>query len=779
MVAPLGATRQYDLVSAAVKPLPTGTVTFLLTDIEGSTQAWQASPNSMTALVSRHYEILEAGIAAHHGRRPEEQGEGDSVVAVFEDVADAVAAALDTQIALRHELPDLPVRMAIHTGEAMLRNENNYVGLTIIRCARIRACGFGGQILISEAATDALQGRLPDSTSVLDLGAYGLRGLDGRQRIWQLTHPDLPAEFRPLKAGTSAAGNLPTPISSFVGRRTEVATISHSLAAHRLVAVTGGAGLGKSRLAVAAAGATSNSMPGGVWWVALGDLADHHTDDVAGAMMRACSLSRDAGDDPVELVIEHFNSVAAALLVVDAVEHAPAAVAAVIDRVLTRCPELRVLSTGRQPLGIPGEVVHALDAMAVPPNDFQGTLADLDRYDAARLFLERVGSGEAAPELADADAVHVARICRELNGVPLGLELAAARAGTTPIAELAASLSAIGSDLGEQASVGIIDTLASSIAWSYQFLTDQEQTALRCLAVFRGSFEIDAATAVVTGSGIDEQAAAKAISTLIDQHLLVADQSLGRIVVPPSIRRFAHQRLVASADLPTATARHGAWFAGVAERFGADGLAMSESMLEPDMSDLVGALESSMESADPSTAYRILIGLGAWLHLLDQPEVIEAAARWISSRSPSDGEERWAAAVARLLYARSGGADGELTAYSDEARAIAELTGDPISALYLDYGPAVRAARHGDLSAAERLAAAARRASANELAIAIEQQWAAALHRAGDIERAEETESALTALLGGGSYRGAVEADDDPALGTTAGSVPDDMASPT
>ena len=349
-------SRQDGPASSPADPLPTGTVTFLLTDIEGSTQAWQAAPSAMTALVSHHYDLLESGIAAHGGRRPQEQGEGDSVVAVFDDAASALAAAVDTQLALRRDLPDLPVRMALHMGEAMLRNENNYVGLTIIRCARIRGCGHGGQILLSDDTAAELGGELPDAVGVIDLGLYGLRGLDGRERIWQVTHPALPVTFPPLKAGTSAAGNLPTPISSFVGRRSDLAAISRSMTVNRLVTLTGEAGIGKSRLAHASADAAANSMPGGVWWVGLSDVSDDDVQLVATLVMRACALS--GGDvDPVDVIVDHFHSVAESLLIVDGHERAPSAVAALVERLLARCPGARVLATGREPLQIPGEVV--------------------------------------------------------------------------------------------------------------------------------------------------------------------------------------------------------------------------------------------------------------------------------------------------------------------------------------------------------------------------------------------------------------------------------------
>ena len=188
-------------VTTSDQPLPTGVVTFLLTDVEGSTQAWQASPEVMTGLVSKHYEILDSVISSHRGARPQEQGEGDSVVAVFADSTNAVTAAVEAQRALRSLVPELPVRMALHTGDAMLRNEDNYVGLTIIRCARIRSCGHGGQILLSADTAEATRPGLDGSLDLLDLGLYGLKGLDGRERIWHLTGPDLPAAFPPLAAG--------------------------------------------------------------------------------------------------------------------------------------------------------------------------------------------------------------------------------------------------------------------------------------------------------------------------------------------------------------------------------------------------------------------------------------------------------------------------------------------------------------------------------------------------------------------------------------------------
>ena len=738
----------------SVDPLPTGTVTFLMTDIEGSTQAWQAAPDTMTATVSRHYEILDAGIRAHDGQRPEEQGEGDSVVGVFRSASDAITAALETQLSLRSELPGLSIRMSLHTGDAMLRNEDNYVGLTIIRCARIRSSGHGGQILVSDATKAALADDLPPAVGLLDLGVYGLRGLTGRDRIWQLEHDDLPSTFPYLKAGASAAGNLPTPISSFVGRRAELTTLSNSLSAHRLVTLTGSAGMGKSRLALAVADTAANALTGGAWLVPLTGLTADDPDAVASATLQACSIDR-GGAEPLDAIIDHFQSVASAVLVVDGCEHAPNGASTIVQHVLAQCPDTIVLATGREPLHVAGEVVHDLGPLLTPPEDYRGGVEGLRNYDAAQLFIERASTANPEQVFGEASARDITRICSQLRGVPLGLELAGARVALTSIRDLAASLESLTSGPDRPVSVA----LASSIAWSYEFLDVNAQAALRRLAVFQGTFEIDAATAVVMGDGLDEHTAITSIRTLLDQRLLTVDESSGRAQLPSAIRLIATERLGGSADARGAISRHGEWFAGLAERFGKSGLAIPDSLLAPDESDIFKALESATTIGPPSVAYRILIGLGARWHRLDR-EAAEAAATWTTSRSPSDGEERWTAAVSRLSYAFAGQPGHPIHAYAAEARAIAELTGDETSPLYLDFGAAVREVDNGDLDAAERLSDAARRLGVDEVAIAINQYIAAAHQRSGRSQEATTRMDSLRSLLGGGDYQGPIDLTD-------------------
>ncbi len=738
-------------MSRSVDPLPTGIVTFLMTDIEGSTQAWQARPDTMTGTVSRHYEIMHAGISAHRGQRPEEQGEGDSVVGVFRDPADAVAAALETQLALRTELPGLSVRMSVHTGEAMLRNEDNYVGLSIIRCARIRSCGYGGQILISDTTMQALSESPPPDVRFVDLGVYGLRGLTGRDRIWQLEHDDLPSTFPYLKAGASAAGNLPSSISSFVGRRAELTTLSTSLEANRLVTITGPAGIGKSRLALAVADTAANALTGGAWLVRLSGLSTDDPEAVVSTILHACSIEGRTSE-PLDAIISHFQTIAGAVIVIDGCEHAPLGASEVVQAILTQCPDTVVLATGRQPLLVPGEVVHELGPLPTPPADYRGGIEGLQDFEAAQLFIERATAAHPAQEFDDFTARDISRICDQLRGIPLGLELAAARVALTSIADLAASLSSLTSEPDRPVSVA----LETSIAWSYQFLDRDAQAAFRRLAVFQGSFEIDAATAVVAGDGVDEYTAASSIRSLLDQHLLTLDETAGRAQLPSAIRSTACERLEKSSDVRGAIARHSAWFADLAERFGSAGLAIPDSLLAPDEPDVYKALDAAISREDTETAYRILVGLGPRWHRLDR-EVAETAAAWTATRSPSDGEEHWTEAVSRLCYALADKAECPIHALAGEARAIAELTGDLVSPLYLDFRDAAAAADSGHLEAAERLAASARRLGVDEVTVAIGLHIAGAQRRDGRNNDAAEREQSLRTLLGGGDYQGPID----------------------
>jgi len=274
--SPLAGSLVVEVPVAEGTPLgvPTGTVTFLLTDIEGSTTLWQRAPTTTGAVVARHYAVIDEGVAAHGGVRPVEQGEGDSAVAVFTRVSDAVAAAVDVQRALAREVPGLLVRIAVHTGEAQLRDGGSYVGHAVIRCARLRACAHGGQVLLSDVAAGLVADHLPTDATVRDLGVHRLRDLVRPERVWQLVHPDLADGFAPLRTLDEFRHNLPSPSTPLVGRVAELVELRHLALEQRLVTVTGAGGVGKTRLAQQVAAELVDRFPDGVWWVDLAAVVD-------------------------------------------------------------------------------------------------------------------------------------------------------------------------------------------------------------------------------------------------------------------------------------------------------------------------------------------------------------------------------------------------------------------------------------------------------------------------------------------------------------------------
>ena len=390
-------------------------------------------------------------------------------------------------------------------------------------------------------------------------------------------------------------------------------------------------------------------------------------------MDAACVCGAPPDCRPGRALIDHFASIARSLVVVDGVERAPAAAATVIDRLLGQCPEVQVLATGADPLQLSGEAVLPVPAMAMPDDGDDGIEA-IGRVDATRLFIER--GRRPRTGVTDDDAIHIVEVCRDLRGVPLPIELAAARVRSTPIAELAASLGAL---VAVDGHTDVARVLASSIDWTYQLLDADAQTVLRGLGVFRGDIEVDAVLAVVSGDALDERATSAALRRLFDQQLLTFDDASGRVGMSASVRSFARDRLAEAAESTAVVVRHGTWFAAVAERFRSprgDAVALPLSLLAPDEGDVLAALRASMSSDDPSTAYRILGALGAMWTSIGRPEIGEQAARWLSSRSPSDGEESWAATVLRSCHERAGDPDSPIHCFADEAVAIAELVGD-------------------------------------------------------------------------------------------------------
>lgn len=687
------------------RSLPTGVVTFLLTDIEGSTHAWQSAPAGLAASIQTHYDLLDRSITAHGGVRPEEQGEGDSVVAVFPDPVEAVAAAVEAQRLLLAELPDLPVRMALHTGEANLRDERNYVGLTVIRCARIRSCGHGGQILVSAATVEAVGDRLPPGCSTRVLGEYGLKGLTGRTQIAQVEGPGLPGDFPALRAGASAAGNLPHRVSSFVGRRAELAELTALVGANRLVSVVGDAGVGKSRLALAAAMATADAHPGGAWWVSLSDRAGADVDEVASAVAAGCSIDR--RDGALDDVADFFGRVATSILVLDGVDGIVPATTGFVERLLATCPDLRIVVTACEPLAVGGEVAARLDAYPPPT---AATVDEFARTSAGQLFLTRLR--DAGGSLRDADVPAAVRICERWSAAA-DIEMAAIRAAQASPAELLRELD----ELGGAATTA----LSSSMHWHLRSLGDDERSVLRRLALFRRSIDPDDALAVVTGPDLPADRAAAALRVLTERRVVQVDGE--RLVLGERLLEVVSSWPPVDDDTVD---RYVDRFAGVAERFESAGVAVSPAWLDDDLDDVLGAVEIATRREMPA-AFRLVRALAPRWHELGRWDELAATARWLAGRSPTDGELAWVAAVSRLVFACAGVPDADVHELADEAVAVAALDHDDLSAAYLSFRAAAASLDAGDHEPAAELFEWASALGAEPLAAALAARLAVAV----------------------------------------------------
>ena len=364
--------------------LPVGTVTFLLTDVEGSTSAWQAAPGVMGQAIARHYEILDAAVAAHGGVRPQEQGEGDSIVGAFGRASDALTAAVAAQQALGAERwPDgltgpLRVRMAIHTGEAQMRDEANYVGQAIIRTARLRAIAHGGQLLVSQAVRDLVIDQLGDRVELVDLGLHRLKDLARPEHVWQVAATGLACEFPPLKSLDAVPNNLPMELSSFVGRKSEIGVVGGLVAGNRLVTVMGSGGAGKTRLAQQVAAQLSGDFPDGTWWVELAS--------VDASAVRAAIASVVSIQEPDRLVERLAGRM---LLVLDNCEHVLDVVAPLVHQIMLKCHDVSILATSRGALDVPGEVTWRVPPLGTPTVGEPVPIERLAQFDAVRLFVDR------------------------------------------------------------------------------------------------------------------------------------------------------------------------------------------------------------------------------------------------------------------------------------------------------------------------------------------------------------------------------------------------------
>lgn len=553
------------------RSLPTGTVTLVLGDVEGSTSGWEADAESMLDEIRSLYCTVDDLVAAHGGVRPEEQGEGDSFVVAFGRARDAV----DFSVALRRSLTADAIhqlRIGIHTGDVALRDASNYAGPTVNRCARLRNLGHGGQTLISQVTADIVADDLPEGVTTIDLGTHQLRDLARPERVHQIAHPDLRDDFPPLRGSTSRSPNLPTHAGPMIGRVRELADVAALVAEHRLVTVTGAGGCGKTRLVLELAAEMTDDFADGVWWVDLAPVTNPSR--VATAAVTALRIQQSSGADEIGGLTQALGD-SSMLLILDNCEHVVDEAAQLVRALLQSCPRLRVAVTSREPLAIADEAVYRVPSMSVPDaGGPHGDAVQVGECDAVALFVERAGRVAPGFSLSSHEEA-VAAICRRLDGIPLAIELAAARVRMMSPAQIADALEDRFRLLtgGDRTALPRQRTLEGSVEWSYDLLPQDARTVLGRLSVFTGSFALDSAEDVCAGAGVERRHVLDLLSTLVDRSLVQTEPTpdgTPRYRLLETLRIYARERLIQSGETAETRDRHLAHFQDLARRASAD-----------------------------------------------------------------------------------------------------------------------------------------------------------------------------------------------------------------
>lgn len=539
--------------------------TFLFTDIEGSTRLWDREPERMREALARHDALARSAIETRQGTLVKTTGDG--VHAVFGDPLDGVMAVVD----LSRRLDDpqatggltLRVRCGLHAGVVEHR-DNDYFGTAVNRAARIMSAAHGGQILVSQSVADLLGGRLPGDVTLLDLGVVRLRDLATPERLFQLVHPALRATFPPLRSLEAIPNNLPQQLTSFIGRERELGEIGALLRTSRLVTITGTGGLGKTRLSLQVAADLLDEFQDGAWLVDLASLADARL--VAQAAAAALGVKEDAGRSITDALVRHCQD-RAILLVLDNCEHLIDACAEFAVQLLQWTKDVRILATSRERLNVRGERAYPLAPMLVPDRDAPHAAMTLAQSDPVRLFIDRIAASKPGLEANAQNIADIAEICRRLDGIPLAIELAAARARVLPIATIAARLDDRFRLLtgGDRTALPRQQTLRALIDWSYELLSEPEGTLFRRLAVFAGGFTVEDAESVASDAALPDAAVMDMLAKLVDKSLVVLDADGARYRVLETVREYAREHLEGSGEANALRDSHLRHYAAVAE----------------------------------------------------------------------------------------------------------------------------------------------------------------------------------------------------------------------
>ena len=707
--------------------LPTGTVTFLFTDIEGSTPLWEQQPAAMNAALAHHNALLGQAIESHRGYVFKTVG--DAFCVAFATAMDALHAAL----AIQRELgrfngepillhPDSPgrdvegrpspialrVRMGLHTGETAER-DGDYFGATVNRVARIMSVAHGGQMLLSLVTAELVRGQLPDGVTLRDMGEHRLKGFVAPERILQIVASDLPSDFSPLVSLTTIPNNLPTQLTSFIGREKDIAQVKDLLTGKgvptgrlspRLLTLTGAGGTGKTRLSLQVGAEVLEAFKEGVWFIELAPLSDPAL--VPQTVASVLGVRERHGRPLLDTICDYLRA-KGVLLVLDNCEHLVEACAQFADAVLRGTSHVKILASSREALGIAGELAWHVPSLQVPNPKHRIQLEQLEQYESVRLFIERAILAQPSFRMTDANAPAVVQICYRLDGLPLATELAAARVKALSVEQIDARLDDQFRLLtgGSRAALPRQQTLRALIDWSHNLLDEEERILLRRLSIFAGGWTLEAAEAVCAGEGVDRSELLDLLTQLVNKSLVIFEEPDGhaRYRMLETIRQYAREKLLEVEQSDAIRDRHLSFFVRLAEE-AAPKLEGKEvkawlDRLEREMDNVRIALDRSKDIARLPGGLRLATALEwFWYPRGYQAEGLEHLQVLVGLLPPAThvlARARALIVVATIQWARGSYAEASRTA--KEALAIGNQLADRsiIADAYLRLGAAATA----------------------------------------------------------------------------------------
>ena len=575
---------------------PTGIVTFLFTDIEGSTRLLQQLGESYADVLAQQRKLLRAAFNERGGHEIDTAGDG--LFVAFHRATQAVEAAIEAQRAIAsHSWPEnapVRVRMGLHTGEAVLTSEG-YIGLDVHRAARICSAGHGGQILLSQTMRDLVENDLLEGMSLRNLGEHRLKDLQHPEQVSQLVTSDLPADFPSLKSLDTLPNNLPLQLTSFIGREKEIAEVNQLFTNTRLLTLTGSGGCGKTRLGLQVVADLLEEFPDGVWVVELAPLSDPSlvTQEVASTLgIREESdelltgspliggrspgvISHPSGVDSLLNRLTDYLKSKQILLFLDNCEHLIEACIKLVDVLLHSCPNLKILVASREALGIAGESTYRVPSLSLPdpknlPPVEEGLVSALNTFESVRLFTDRVLAGVSTFTVTDDNAPAVAQICYRLDGIPLAIELAAARVKVLSVEQITKRLGDRFRLLtgGSRTALPRQQTLRATIDWSYNQLEKKERVLFNRTSVFMGGWTLEAVETICSNERIEEYEVLDTLTSLVEKSLLVAEERKGeqRYILLETVRQYGRDKLLESGEAEGLRDRHLEWYLSLAER---------------------------------------------------------------------------------------------------------------------------------------------------------------------------------------------------------------------